>query len=289
MPDVTEQFHRTTADGTPAILVTVTRALGSTPREAGASMLVTPAGMSGTIGGGRLEFDAIDRARTLLASGEAAAQMDVPLGPEIGQCCGGRVLLSLKRIDAALLEAIRDEAEAARAARPRVLIFGAGHTGRALAGALAPLPLNVRLIDGRSETLAGLPETVETVATALPEAEVERATPATAFLVMTHDHALDFLVAAAALARKDAAYVGMIGSATKRERFRRYLASEGLDAEFPKLVLPIGGAGLRDKRPEVIATLTAAELAVCLFSHRQEKLTDRLAEADTGCHSAGRE
>ena len=289
MLDLTQQLHRAIADGTAAILVTVTRARGSTPREAGALMLVTATETSGTIGGGRLEFDAIDRARAMLSSGESSDKMDVPLGPEIGQCCGGRVLLSLQRVDAAVFGALRAEEQAARAARPRVLIFGAGHTGRALAAALAPLPLNVTLVDSRPETLAGLPEAVETVAAALPEAEIERAPAGTAFLVMTHDHALDFLIASAALARNDAAYVGMIGSATKRERFRRHLQGDGLEAEFSRLVLPIGGSGLRDKRPEVIAALTAAELALCLFSDRQEKLSDRLADADSGCHSAERE
>ena len=248
-------------------------------------MLVTASDTSGTIGGGRLEFDAIDRARTMLSSSEASGKMDVPLGPEIGQCCGGRVLLSLQRVDASLLAGLRAQERAALAARPCVKIFGAGHTGRALAAALAPLPLNVTLIDGRPETLVGLPDVVETTALALPEAAIEPAPAGTAYVVMTHDHALDFLLAASALARKDAAYVGMIGSATKRERFRRHLVSEGMESEFARLVLPIGGSRLRDKRPEVIAALTAAEIAVCLFSHRQEKLTDRLAAADSGCHS----
>lgn len=282
-------IDRAVCDGAPAILVTVTRAVGSTPREAGASMLVTAAATSGTIGGGRLEFDAVERARAMLASGGACDEMDVSLGPRIGQCCGGRVLLSLQRVDGPLLDAMRVKARTAQAERPRVLIFGAGHTGRALAVALAPLPLNVTLIDSRPDTLTDLPEAIETVAAALPEAEVERAPAGAAYLVMTHDHALDFLVASAALARRDAGYVGMIGSSTKRRRFGRYLQEAGLEGELPKLVLPIGGTHLRDKRPEVIAALTVAELAVCLLSNRQEKLGDRLAGADSRCHSARRE
>ena len=103
---------------------------------------------------------------------------------------------------------------------------------------------------------------------------------------MTHDHSLDFLVAAAALARPDAAYVGLIGSATKRERFRRHLAAEGREAEIARLTLPIGGSTVRDKRPEVIAALAAAEIAACLFSAQQEKMTDRFAATGAGCHSA---
>ena len=83
------------AQAEPAILVTVETALGSTPREAGARMLITANAVSGTIGGGRLEFDAVHKARRMIAAGEAAGTSDVPLGPEIGQCCGGRVGLSL--------------------------------------------------------------------------------------------------------------------------------------------------------------------------------------------------
>ena len=100
----------------------------------------------------------------------------------------------------------------------------------------------------------------------MPEAEVESAPRRSAFVVMTHEHSLDFLIAGAALARADAAYVGMIGSATKRERLRRHLEAAGRGpARSMRLTLPIGGAALRDKRPEVIAALTAAELATCLF------------------------
>ncbi|WAP67007.1 xanthine dehydrogenase accessory protein XdhC [Jiella pelagia] len=262
----------TLAEAQPAILVTVETALGSTPREAGARMLITANEVSGTIGGGRLEFDAIDKARRMIAAGEAAGTSDVPLGPEIGQCCGGRVGLSFRRVDAVLLEALAKEAEHARETLPAVMIFGAGHTGRALAAALAPLPLAVTLIDSRPETLADIPEAVRCVAAAMPEAVVDDAPPHAAYVVMTHDHSLDFLVAAAALARPDAAYVGMIGSATKRERFRRHLAEDGRESDAARLTLPIGGAALRDKRPEVIATLAAAEIATCLLKHQEETL-----------------
>ncbi|MBO0904411.1 xanthine dehydrogenase accessory protein XdhC [Jiella sonneratiae] len=255
-----------------AVLVTVETALGSTPREAGARMLVTAGGTAGTIGGGRLEFDAIDKARAMIAAAEAEATCDVPLGPEIGQCCGGRVGLSFRRIDAAELAAMAEEEERRRARLPAVLVFGAGHTGRALATALAPLPLAVSLVDSRPETFVGLPEGLSTVAAAMPESLVEGAPPGAAYVVMTHDHSLDFLIAAAALARADAAYVGMIGSATKRARFRRQLEAEGRAADAARLTLPIGGSALRDKRPAVIAALAAGEIVTCLLKRHQETL-----------------
>ena len=125
------------------IRVLVTHTRGSTPREAGAEMMVSETTTIGTIGGGQLEYMAIDRARQMLARGEDRAVMDVPLGPEIGPCCGGRVELTL------------DREPATRAApEPSVLIFGAGHVGRALARALLPLPFSPRLIDQRAAELS---------------------------------------------------------------------------------------------------------------------------------------
>ncbi|MFD2238386.1 xanthine dehydrogenase accessory protein XdhC [Aureimonas populi] len=250
--------------GEAAVLVTVARAQGSTPREAGAAMLVTAGGQTGTVGGGALEMEAILEARRMLAAGESASALDIPLGPAIGQCCGGRVALALERAGPALLRRMEAGAQAERAGRPVILLFGAGHTGQALARALAPLPFNLTVIDTRPERLAELPAGIARRATPLPEAEIDKAPPGSGFVVMTHDHALDFLLTARALERADPAYVGMIGSATKREKFRRHLARTGSSASIDALTLPIGGHTLRDKRPEVIAALTAAELLVRL-------------------------
>lgn len=228
------------------IRVRVTRARGSTPREAGATMIVAAETTQGTIGGGQLEYMAIDRARQMLARGEDAAIMDVPLGPEIGQCCGGRVELSLDRITA--LPRAPDH--------PQVLIFGAGHVGRALARALRLLPLRPILIDQRAEELALA--CGETRLTPLPEAEIRDAPDGTSYLILTHDHALDFLLAAEALRRPDAPYIGMIGSATKRAQFQRFARTQGI--AYDRLTCPIGAGHSRDKRPEIIAAFTAAEL-----------------------------
>ncbi|MEN3794015.1 xanthine dehydrogenase accessory protein XdhC [Fulvimarina sp. MAC3] len=263
----------------PAILVTITRALGSTPREAGASMLVTGDRAEGTIGGGRLEFDAIATARKMLETGVVRTEQSVPLGPEIGQCCGGRVDLLFERADEAVMMRNREAAVERAKDRPQVVLFGAGHTGRALAQALAPLPLNVTLVDSRAETLENLPVPVCKVVAVMPESMVAEAPSGTGFVVMTHDHALDFLIAAEALRRHDAGYVGMIGSATKRARFRTYLKEAGREGDIDRLTLPLGGTALRDKRPEVIAAMTAAELCGCLLSGQQKSVPVRLADA----------
>lgn len=253
-------------DQGPAALVRVEQARGSTPRESGAWMVVAAGGATlGTIGGGQLEYMAIDAGRAMLARGSAAETLDVPLGPEIGQCCGGRTLLSIARLDPAGWAALEALAAREHRALPAVTIFGAGHVGRALAAALALLPVRPVLVDQRAEELARAPGGVETVASALPEAEVARAPAGGAFVVMTHDHALDFLIVREALARRDAAYVGMIGSRTKRVSFERWLARTEDPPDTGALVCPIGAAGRPDKRPEVIAAFVAAEILGALM------------------------
>ncbi|MEX0971616.1 MAG: xanthine dehydrogenase accessory protein XdhC [Paracoccaceae bacterium] len=230
------------------------RVAGSSPREAGACMYVGAQGQLGTIGGGQLEYMALDQARALLASGQASASMDVPLGPEIGQCCGGRVQVDLVRM--ADLPSELAKLEAARQTYPHVLVFGAGHIGRALVRALRPLPCTPRLIDSRAEELALAADFPQTL-TPLPEAELRAAPAGSAYIILTHDHALDFLLGAEALARTDAAYCGMIGSATKAARFARYCRDQGLDPT--PLRCPMG-LKTASKEPSVIAAMIVAEL-----------------------------
>lgn len=249
-----------------AILVRIETARGSTPREAGARMAVSATAIAGTIGGGQLEFHCIDIAREMLAQGEAGRTLDIPLGPQMGQCCGGRVEVSLRRATAADLAALAAAEKAEAMRRPAVLIFGAGHTGRALARALAPLPFASTLIDDRDGVMDGLPPAVTCIRMADPVEAVAAARPGTAFVVLSHSHALDYRLAEAALARSDAAYVGMIGSQTKRARFEAsFLRAGGRREALVRLTCPIGAADVDDKRPEVIAALTAAELVRCLL------------------------
>ena len=264
-------------------LVEVAGTKGSTPREKGAFMLVSQAAIFGTIGGGQLEYMAIDKARQMvgkearIAVDEVCATLDVPLGPEIGQCCGGRVEVLIRLVDAAIAAELVATAEAEEAHLPHVYIFGGGHVGQALASTIALLPVHGVVIETRAEALEGMPETVETRLTPMPEAEVRNAPAGTAFAILTHDHALDFLIVAEALKRDDAAYVGMIGSKTKKATFRNWFlkSADGSDAEFARLVTPIGGDAVKDKRPQVIAALAAAEIMTALVSHNTAPNADR--------------
>lgn len=248
------------------IRVTLTRVRGSSPRDAGTDMIIAATGLWGTIGGGQLEYMAIDQARAMLRDGTRSAHMDVPLGPEIGQCCGGRVDIDLTRMDQSDRETALARNRSDTGALPHVYILGAGHVGRALAALFQHLPVRCILIDNRAGELELCDATVERRQSVLPEADIAGAPAGSAFIVLTHDHALDFLLTSAALARGDAAYVGMIGSATKRAKFRNWTRDHCDGQTIDNLNCPIGASGSRDKRPGVIAAFVVAEVLADLTS-----------------------
>jgi xanthine dehydrogenase accessory factor len=228
-----------------AVLVTVVEALGSTPRDAGTKMVVTAGALHGTIGGGNLEHKAIGEARRLLERGDVLPRMrEFPLGPLLGQCCGGSTSILFEP----MLPVTR-----------RLWLFGAGHVGRATVDVLAGLPVAVDWVDPRAtEFPASVPAGVRVRVEDDPAALVPTMPAGAAVLVMTHSHALDEAIVAAALARDDIAFVGLIGSDTKRARFAKRLRAQGLPLE--RLVCPIGVEGIADKHPRAIAIATAAQL-----------------------------
>lgn len=248
----------------PAVLVTVTRAQGSVPRKPGTWMAVFARGEVGTIGGGQLEWSAIREARELLAS-EAPGVRDVPvvLGPSLGQCCGGRLVLQHRRVTAADIPCLREVL-----AQPvqSVALFGGGHVGRALVQALAPLPYSVHWIDSRDEIFPpDLPADVTTEHSDPVQAAVAEVGSGAHLLVMSFSHAEDLDIVAAALSRQrergDLAFIGLIGSRTKWASFRSRLRERGYaDAELDRVTCPIGLSGITDKTPEVIAASVVAQL-----------------------------
>lgn len=249
------------AAGEPAALVTLSEARGSTPRAAGTAMLVMPGRVVGTIGGGTYEWASIARARQLLAAGEREATLPMPLGPETGQCCGGHVTLTIVRAGAETCASLNAREAEGAARAPWVLIYGAGHVGRALALALDPLPFRTRIIDDRPGEIARVEGARILREVGSASAVAEAAPPGAAHVVLTHSHALDSLICASLLEANSFAYLGLIGSASKRATFLSAFRAMGLDAAaLDRLVCPIGGRPVRDKRPAVIAALVAAEL-----------------------------
>jgi xanthine dehydrogenase accessory factor len=143
-------------------------------------------------------------------------------------------------------------------------LFGAGHVGRALVLALAPLPFEVTWIDPRREAFpAATPGNVRSVHLPDPAAALAGAPRQAFVLVMTHSHALDLALVHAALEPERFSYVGLIGSATKRARFRKRLSDLRLSAEsISHLTCPIGLAGIASKAPAAIAASVAADLLI---------------------------
>lgn len=274
---------------------------GSAPRGAGTRMIVTADGEVGTIGGGSLEFRVVEQARAILdqAPGSWRVQ-DYPLGPLLGQCCGGRVRVLIEHVDPETLDWLADAAEGqtllsrlgeshverrivpaaalsplpARGERPVVgarfaemigqnrrplYLFGAGHVGQAIAQHAQGLPFRLAWFDTRPlfDSISGV--------TVIPEQAItqclDEAPEDAAIIILTHDHALDYRLVRAAIARSPVAFVGLIGSATKRARFLSRLEGEGFTPEQrARLTCPIGVEGVIGKEPDVIAIATLAQL-----------------------------
>ncbi|HSN33716.1 MAG TPA: XdhC family protein, partial [Ideonella sp.] len=134
------------AEGRNAVVVVVLETRGSAPRRAGTRMVVSAAQAVGTIGGGHLELKAIEEARALLGGAVPPHQTHYPLGPALGQCCGGAVTLGFTRLDAAALAAWPDPLPLFH-----LQLYGAGHVGQAIARLRATLDAKVEWIDEREE------------------------------------------------------------------------------------------------------------------------------------------
>ena len=258
------RLNRILAQGRRVVHVSVERAQGSTPREAGASMLVLESGeIAGTIGGGALEWEA-QRLAGKMFEKDAPSLMrhEMALGPELAQCCGGRMALRFELLTPA------DVARAAELAREADLtplaLFGAGHVGRALVLALAPLPFSIRWIDARATIFPdAVPGNVTKIAPLDPAGEIAGLAPNSFVLVMTHSHPLDLDIVARALVAGSFPFIGLIGSSTKRMRFEKRLAEAGVPGSaIAQLVCPVGIEGIEGKEPATIAASMAARLLI---------------------------
>lgn len=257
----------------PLVVARVTLTRGSTPREEGAFMLVGQSVVAGTVGGGALELACEDHASAMLHSGEVVREQQIVLGgTNVSQCCGGRVAVRLEVLTPDLCTQLEEQLARASAERPCLFLFGAGHVGRALAHALAPLPLRLVWVDPRAHEFGRVPDGVEVHVTSAWEPLLATAPYGSGVLVLTPSHTLDALIVEVALRQPGLAYVGLIGSRTKRVRFEKSLAEVGvLPEQLDRLVCPIGERGVRDKRPEVIAALVAAEVVEKLLHPAQHE------------------
>jgi xanthine dehydrogenase accessory factor len=288
-------------DGQDIVLVTVTATKGSSPRNHGSQMLVTKAGIWQTIGGGALEFDVMARARKLLASDDDDWQrqhITVILGPDMGQCCGGQMSLLLEKFTVkqagALAALVQQGHHNHMLAHPLesgvplrlqsaqspfdgvvfmapvmtwqmpLFIYGAGHVSRALIPRLDGLGFDIFLVDIEAARFAdNLDDNVQKLLAKAPEKIAFRAPHGAAHLVMTHSHSLDEAICLQLLMRGDFAYLGLIGSKSKRARFAKRLAAAGVpSAMLDQLICPIGISEISGKSPAYVALSIAADLAI---------------------------
>lgn len=250
-PSIYEQLVTLEREGTASVLVTLVEALGSTPQDAGAKMLVTAAGRhAGTVGGGRVEAQALALAQEMLASGAPTPRfVSWTLKTDVGMTCGGSVKFYL-------------EPQPGSGAGWPIVVFGAGHIAQALLRVLLPLPCSLTVIDARAEWLEQLPRArnLRAIAHDSP-ADLVPTLPAQAFvLCMTRGHTTDRPILQRALAERDFPFIGVIGSAAKAAVLRRELVAGGVSAErAAQFHCPVG-LEFGTNHPHEIALSIAAQL-----------------------------
>ena len=262
--DWLEALQQLRREGTPGVLVTVVEVRGHAPRDPGAKMLVGTDQSWGSVGGGNLEETAVHRAREMIRSSSAAAEVlesrlnEHARNDHGRQCCGGEVRLLLEPF----------------LVRPTVAVFGVGHVGYELARILSRLEIRLHLVDSRAEQLDQLRLAEITGGTAdvavhravLGETVLERLPDGAHVMIMTHDHAEDFALCDAAIRADRFGTIGLIGSSAKWSRFRHNLAAAGhSEAAISMITSPIGLPELAGKEPAVIAVGVAAKLIMLMF------------------------
>lgn len=254
------------------VRVVIAEAYGSTPRDAGTAMLIWDNGATGTIGGGRLELDATAQARAMLTAGAPRRSVTkIPLGPALGQCCGGAVTLVSEVFDQASVNMLSGlDTAYTRPIAPNIAltepfgvpdtplwIYGAGHVGRAIVEVLQGLPFSITWVDTAPDRFPeAMPGNVTPLIAADPARVVAYAPANARHLVLTYSHAIDLAICHALL-KHNFAFAGLIGSATKRARFHKRLTALGQNPS--RITCPIGDKAL-GKHPRAIAIGVAAEL-----------------------------
>lgn len=237
-----------TNKGEAYVLVTLLGVRGSAPRDSGTKMVVSHQASFDTIGGGHLEHKATKIAQELLLKGESGQYIEhFPLGPKLGQCCGGATSV--------LFETFASN-------HINIMLFGAGHVGHAIAPMLAGLPVRLHWVDEREELF---PQTqynnVEHVVSDCPADEVASMPPNSYYIVLTHNHQRDFEIASAILKRKDFAHLGLIGSDTKWKRFQQRFEHRGIEREMiDRITCPVGLSNVPGKLPMEVAVSIVGEI-----------------------------
>jgi xanthine dehydrogenase accessory factor len=244
------QIAQLAAEGQAFVLATVIDSGGSTPQKPGSKMVVLADGtVRGTVGGGAIEKQIIDAAQELFDSPNSTRVIETHLTHDLGMCCGGKMKVFLER----------------HAATARLFIYGAGHVARELAALAKNVGFRVTVVDERPEwanreRFAEADELV--IRNPGDHAREQSGGGDCYFCITTHDHPLDQAVVEALL-RKPSAYLGLIGSRRKAERFKMRLSAAGFSPdELAQVRSPMGVA---------INALTPAEIAVSIVAELIER------------------
>jgi len=247
----------------PWVMATVIGTKGSTPRDSGSKMVITDDELFDTVGGGKLEFLIIQKARELLLTGENQHTFEhFPLAAKSQQCCGGVMNV--------LLECFAEHTQ-------DVHIFGAGHVAKALVSILGQLNMRIFWVDSRANefpqevpsntSIQHYPDVLE---------HVNRIKPHAYTIILTHDHILDYQLVEALLDRKDCQYIGLIGSKTKALRFQKRLRSASFSSEAISSVnCPIGLPEIDGKQPMEVAVSISAQLIQKMHEQTPKEATAR--------------
>ena len=251
------------------VMVTILARSGSAPRGVGAKMLVRGDGtITGTIGGGSVEYKAQQVALEVLKTGEKRIQ-EFDLGAaeaaELGMICGGRVTLEFCRVqgnDGAVRKQMEQEYRQYRKEIPVVYIFGGGHVSQATVPILTSVGFRCVVADDRAEFAdPGLFPQAEAVYQINFDRidEKIRILPQDYVIVMTRGHEYDYEVQAHALSKRPF-YIGVMGSRHKIAFVTKRLLADGFSQEeIEKCHMPIGLA-IKAETPEEIAVSIAGEL-----------------------------
>ena len=310
------------------VIVTLIEINGSAPREVGARMIVTGESSQGSIGGGNLEFQAIQNAQAMLVRPQKFTRKTEysGLGITLKQCCGGAVQLMYEMFAGNSADQLIHELGIEGEGRPRYLVscvsddrptrvvsrrddvedlpdsvwdtarelvagsseysrlvsegstqwfithlnekpikivlFGAGHVGKALVPLLQNLPFQIDWVDQREDVFpSSIPDNARTLSPDDLTSFIDSQPDGAFFVVMTHDHGLDYELCLHILKRRNFGWLGLIGSRTKRLRFEQRLNKDGINSfTLQRLICPIGLPSIRGKYPAVIALSTAAQL-----------------------------
>ena len=230
---------------------------GSIPSEAGNYMLISKEDIFGTIGGGNLEYLIINKSQELLKNKiKKSETLSIPLGPGIGQCCGGYVQIELTHHSngkKGLENFITND---------NLFIFGAGHIGQALSLKSLNLNFNVHLIDSRKNFLyMNEYDDIDYIFVKEPWQLIKNLPLNAYYVVLTHSHDYDFKIINEILIHNSSKFIGLIGSKTKKNRFSNRLKESGHTQNLIDSVeCPVGLNIKHTKEPNEIAISIIAKL-----------------------------